>query len=82
MIIVDWIAAFVWVYVHLPVSAPDRDGYVNVYVNPFGDAADSSASITVLNDDSRYEPIDTVIVIVELFYFNWNIFSRGPFWIK
>ena len=45
--IVDWIAAFVWVYVHLPVSAPDRDGYDKVYVNPFGDAAVNSAPITV-----------------------------------
>ena len=49
----DWIAAFVWVYVHFPVSAPDRDGYDKVYVNPFGDAADNRAPITVLNDDNR-----------------------------
>ena len=80
--IVDWIAAFVCVNVHLPVSAPDRQGYDKVYVNPFGDAAVNSAPITVLNDDNRYEPIGTVTVIVVLFSFNWNIFSRGPFWIK
>ena len=52
------------------MSAPDRDGYVNVYVNPFEDAADSRAPITVLNDDSKYEPMGTVIVIVVLFSFN------------
>jgi hypothetical protein len=41
----DTIVPLVCVYVHIPVSGPDKGGYDNAYVNPFGEAAVRSAPI-------------------------------------
>ena len=63
----DWIAPFDCVNVHFPVSAPDNAGYVNVYVNPVGEAFVNNVPIVVRKAESKYEPTGTLISTVVSF---------------